>query len=65
MAVTATRSLEEFQSSHTDIKYTKMVNGRHCHMFSDGISEVEIQILSTLKWQMGVTAICFLVEFRK
>ena len=63
MAVTATRSLEEFRRSHTDVKYSKMVNGHQCHMSSGGVSEVEIQMLSTVKWQMGVTAICSLVEF--
>ena len=58
MAVTATHSLEEFRSSHTDVKCSKMVNGRQCHMFSGGVSEVEIHMLSTVKWQMGVTSIC-------
>ena len=54
-----------FRSRNTDVKYSKMVNRHHCHMFSRGVSEVEINMLRTVKWQMGITAIFSLVESRK
>ena len=54
-----------FGSRNTDVKYSKMAIGCHCHMFSGGVWEVEIRMLSTEKWQMGVIAICSLEEFQK
>ena len=54
-----------FGSGNTAVKYSKMANERHCHMFSGGVSEVQIQMLSSVTWQMGVTSTCSLEEFRK
>ena len=57
--------LGSFGSRNTHVKYSEITNGHHCHVFSGGVSEVEIHMLSTVKSQMGITAMCSLVEFRR